>query len=105
MLVQQYVPDGRSLAERIRRDVDRLTDDTPVGILAEYLSTTRVSSELFKSAKRFADLAYAQVVTPPNELPSDMKSMLAVLMDFFGLSRQQLFGSVKDAQLRLGTEG
>lgn len=101
VLVQQYLPEGRALSDKMRRDVLRLAEDAPVAILAEYFSGTRASSDLFRLAKSFSQTAYMCNVLAPVDLSADLKSVLAILSDFFGLNRQQVFGAAGDPQLAL----
>jgi hypothetical protein len=91
MLIEQYVPDGRFLAERMRRDLFRASEAAPVGILAEYFAGTRLSSDLFRLAKLFSKYASERSFHPATELVPEVKSILGVLTDFFGLNRGQIF--------------
>lgn len=100
MLIEQYVPDGRFVADRMRRDLLRLSEDAPVGILAEYFAGTRLSSELFRLSKLFSTHGYARILALPKDLTSELKSILGVLSDYFGYSRAQIFGAIAEIPIR-----
>jgi hypothetical protein len=87
-LIEQYVPEQRMLAPRIREQLGRELDAIPTKLLAEYVAKQSVSQDLFSVAKELEAAAYKTVFVPPHALSPSVKGMLGVLLDFWEMDRK-----------------
>lgn len=89
-LIEQYTPEQRMLAPRIRERLGKELDAIPTKALAEYFAKPSVSQELFSVAKELESAAYRTTFVFPQELPATAKGMIGLFLDFWGLDRKSL---------------
>jgi hypothetical protein len=87
-LVEQYVPEQRVLATRIREGLRKELEAIPTKILAEFFAKQSVSHNLFNIAKELEAAAYSATFVPPTALSVASKAILGVLLDFWGMDRR-----------------
>lgn len=64
--------------------------DYPAEILAEYFYKPSSMKILFEAAKKFDDLAYSEDVAYPYQISPELRAVLGLLCDFFGLDRKSI---------------
>lgn len=94
-LIEQYAPEQRALAPRIRARLGKDLDAIPTKALAEYFSKQSVSRELFSVAKELDAAAYKTVFVSPQTLPAQVKGMIGVLLDFWEIDRKSFLHSAE----------
>jgi hypothetical protein len=92
-LIEQYAPEQRMLAPRIRERLGKELDAIPTKALAEYFSKQSVSQELFSVAKQLEAAAYKTAFVSPQALPATAKWIMGVLLDFWEIDRQKFLHS------------
>jgi hypothetical protein len=88
-LIEQYAPEHRALAPRLKERFGKELDAIPTKLLAEYISKQSVLQELFSVAKEFDGAAYSSAFVSPQVLSPSAKGMLGVLLDFWELDRRR----------------
>jgi len=74
-------------------DIKKSLNAIEIDILKDYFSKNEIIKSVFKSAIAFEKHAFNRVLTPPNELEADLKSNIAVMLDYFKINRKQFFGA------------
>jgi hypothetical protein len=92
-LIEQYAPEQRMMAPRIRDRFIKELDNIPTKILAEYFARPIVSQDLFSVAKEFDAAAYQTVFVIPQVLSAGAKGILGVLLDFWEMDRKPFLNS------------
>jgi hypothetical protein len=87
-LIEQYAPEHRMLAPRIRERLWKELDAIPTKSLAENFAKQSVSQDLFLVAKELESAAYRNAFIGPQTLSPTAKGMLGVLLDFWELDRK-----------------
>ncbi len=87
-LIEQYVPEHRTLAPRIKERLGKDLDSIPTKLLAEHFVKQSVSQDLFVVAKELEGAAYNSAFVAPQALSPIAKGMLGVLLDFWELDRK-----------------
>lgn len=87
-LIEQYVPENRMLAPRIKERLGKDLDSIPTKLLAEHFVKQSVSQDLFLVAKELEGAAYNSAFMAPQALSPLAKGMLGVLLDFWDLDRK-----------------
>lgn len=64
-------------------------------ILGEFFSKTATIKDLFKSAREIEQLAFALQFISPQNIPLHLRSILFVLLDYFGIDRMKFVDSFK----------
>lgn len=62
-----------------------------ISILTEYFSKVETTKDIFKWSKHFENLAFQHKLISPNELDSDLKSTLVIMLDYFKINRKKYF--------------
>jgi hypothetical protein len=108
-LIEQYAPEQRMLAPRIRERLGKELDAIPTKLLAEYFAKQSVSQELFSVAKELEAAAYKAAFVAPPALSAAAKGLLGVLLDFWELDRKSFLlppevneATATSAELRKG---
>jgi len=70
---------------------DEQVKQLPVEIIAEFVVKNGQGRALFDLARSFECSAFAREIVKPSDLPTDQKSFLGALLDFFGIDRKQFF--------------
>lgn len=78
-------------ANRAMSTVLEASESMHVDVLGQHFSNNRVSSRLFEQARAFEHEAYKREVGQPDDLVQELKSTLAVLVDFLGIDRRRFF--------------
>lgn len=89
-LIDQYAPEQRHLAIRIKEGLNRELESIPTNVLAEYFAKQSVSQELFSVAKELEAAAYSSASVPPNTLSPSAKGIIGVLLDFWDMDRKAI---------------
>lgn len=71
--------------------INKAIDDTNVDSLKEFFTRQEIIKNLFKVSIKFENLAYAKSITHPNFLDPELKNILAILIDYFDISRKKFF--------------
>lgn len=87
-LIEQYVPEHRMLAPRIKERLGKELESIPTRLLADYFVKQSVSQDLFSIAKELEGAAYSNAFVAPSSLGPMAKGMLGVLLDFWELDRK-----------------
>ncbi|OFK02367.1 hypothetical protein HMPREF2880_02540 [Neisseria sp. HMSC067G11] len=80
------IPNGAGIANQIREHLETGFNDDKFGILSDYFSRIDVSKNLFHLARTFEQLAMSKIFVHHSS-NIDVKSMLFLLLDFWGISR------------------
>lgn len=91
-LLVRFFPEHKGTAASMRNQASEVLASVPARALAEFFSRQDVASRLFKLALEFERAAYAQTVMSPRDMSADQKSVLGVILDFFGLPRERFLG-------------
>lgn len=76
--------------ETLRDEFDRQVSEYRAEILGEYFAKTETLKNLFDTARLFDELAYAKTLLRPNEIPSELKSIIGLLCDLLHLDRREI---------------
>lgn len=91
--IEQYAPEQRMLAPRIRERLGKELDAIPTKALAEYFGKQSVSQDLFSVAKELEAAAYKTTFVAPQALAPTVKGMIGVLLDFWEMDRKSILQS------------
>lgn len=69
-------------------DIKKSLDTTEMDILKEFFSKAETTKNIFKWSKDYEQLAFSRILKKPSELDSDVKGVLAVMLDFFKINRK-----------------
>jgi len=72
-------------------NLDRQFNAIPVEIVAEFITKPLIAQNLFRYAKELESLAYARELNEPDNLPTAIKAVFGMLLDFSGLQRRDYF--------------
>ncbi|WP_085857883.1 hypothetical protein [Rhizobium sp. TAL182] len=97
-LVDQYAPEMRGLGSKIRRGVESDLEAVQTHIPAEYFGRPSTAQSLYNIARELENAAFLTSFRSPNDLSVDAKSMLSVLLDFWGMDRSCFFLNLKGAE-------
>jgi len=75
-------------------------EDNPTHILKEYFSKTDNSKSIFQYAKDLENIGFKVNFTYPGDLDAPLKSVLAVMLDYFSVERVKFFNLKHDAAKR-----
>lgn len=103
-LIEQYVPEHRMLAPRIKEQLGKELDSIPTKLLAEYFVKQSVSQDLFLVAKELEGAAYNSVFAAPQTLSPIAKGMLGVLLDFWELDRKSFLLTLNTDDAPIATD-
>lgn len=98
-LIEQYAPEHRILAPRIRERVGQELEAIPTKPLAEYFAKQSVSHDLFSVARELEGAAYKSVFVSPHDFSPAAKGVLGVLLDFWELERRSFLLNSSAADL------
>lgn len=90
-LAEQYLPDGKAAAHRIREGIKRDFADLRTSILAEYFSRASAAQSLFQAARELEAAAYRIVDIRPAQLSVGTQSLIGVLLDYWHIDRTRFF--------------
>lgn len=71
--------------------IKKIVDEIDVEILKEYFSKQDIIKNLFKWAISFEKLAFSKDLTLPNDIDIELKSIIAVLLDYYKINRKSFF--------------
>lgn len=71
--------------------IKQIVDEIEIDILKEYFSKQDVIKNLFKLAIQFEKLAFSRVLASPNSIDTELKSIIAMFLDYFKLNRKNYF--------------
>jgi hypothetical protein len=90
-LIEQYTPRGRELSSILRKNVSVAFDQIQVEVLKEYYNRPEVTRNLFANARKFEQLAYQRQFTTPNQIETELQSIIGVTLDFSEIERKTFF--------------
>ncbi|MEH1998530.1 MAG: hypothetical protein V7L00_07200 [Nostoc sp.] len=88
-LVEQYANGGRTISNQVRASIRRHLSEIPANILGEYFSKVDVGKKLFEIAVEFEHFSMKKSFSPHTIASIELRSMLACLLDFWGIDRVQ----------------
>lgn len=71
--------------------IKSIIDNSDVDILKEFFSRQDVIKNLFRLSLKFESLAFSQIIMKPNDLEPELKSIIAIFIDYFDLNRKKFF--------------
>ncbi|MDD4111394.1 MAG: hypothetical protein PHS54_07665 [Clostridia bacterium] len=72
-------------------EIKKSLDTTEMDILKEFYSKAETTKKIFSWAKNFEQLAFSQLLKKPSELDSEIKGVLAIMLDFYKINRKEYF--------------
>ncbi|WP_200976478.1 hypothetical protein [Echinicola sp. 20G] len=72
-------------------EIKKALDTTEMDILKEFFSKAETTKKIFSWAKAFEELAFSRQFKKPLELDSEIKSVLAIMLDFYKINRKEYF--------------
>lgn len=91
------IPNGTGIANQIREHIEIGFKDDRFEILSDYFSRVDISNNLFNLARTFEQLAMNKIFIHHSS-NIDVKSMLFLLLDFWGISRTKFENSSSSQQ-------
>ena len=88
-IAKQLIPENQAV--NLNNQIQTLYNSIPVNIISEYYTKNDVSKNLFKNAKEFEKLAYNRNFRSPNILDNELKSIISISLDYFGIERKSFF--------------
>jgi hypothetical protein len=76
---------------KLDTQIKLLYDAIPANIVAEYFTRNEVSKNIFKCAKEFEKHAYLKTFASPNLIDNELKSIISISLDYFGIDRKTFF--------------
>jgi hypothetical protein len=92
-LIENYAEDGKGLSNRLKHRVEADFQSVDVAALAEFFSRGSVAANLFNVARELEKAAFSRNFIVPSVLTVESQSLLAVLVDWWGLDRHKLFNA------------
>lgn len=71
--------------------IKKLIDDIEVDILKEFFSKQEIIKNLFKWAIHFEKLGYSKNLIHPNNIDTELKSVIAIFLDHYKVNRKAFF--------------
>jgi len=71
--------------------IKKSLETTEMDVLKEYYSKADTTKNIFRWALQFEQLAFQNVPTPPNNLESELKGTIAIMLDYFKINRKEFF--------------
>jgi hypothetical protein len=72
-------------------EIKKSLETTDMDIFTEYFSKVETTKNIFRWAVTFEDFAFRKEIPIPNSLDANLKGTLAIMLDFFGISRKDFF--------------
>src|SRR5665648_117236 len=72
-------------------EIKKSLDTTEMDILKEYFSRSETTKNIFKWSLAFERLAFQKGIVLPKDLDVELKGTLAIMLDFFKISRKEYF--------------
>jgi len=69
--------------------LDSELESDSVNMLSEFLASTSTSNKLFITGKYYLELSFNRSICSPKDIPSEYKSFLFILLDYFGFERKK----------------
>jgi hypothetical protein len=89
-LTRKYVENGAAAAKQIEHGFYGDANQIPAEIIADYVTRVASSDALFNVAREIDSAAWASELPSFDALSTEAKSLLGVVMDFNGISRQKI---------------
>ncbi|MFZ5972539.1 MAG: hypothetical protein ACOYXA_13195 [Bacteroidota bacterium] len=77
----------------VRNNFLKLYDSIPVDILKDYFSKNDNTKKLFTQAKNLENHTYSRVFTNPNNIDSELKGLISLVLDFHSIERNKFFNA------------
>jgi len=78
----------------VRNNFLKLYDSIPVDILKDFFSKNENSKKMFHQSKGLEAFAYNRIFVSPNELDSEFKGLISIILDYHSIDRSKFFNSV-----------
>lgn len=78
-----------------KKRIDETCSTPEMKILSEYFSRTSVITELFKNACHLEKIAFAKNLVKFEEIPSSIKALVLVVVDYIGIDRKAFLEAIK----------
>ncbi|PHR43406.1 MAG: hypothetical protein COA32_16300 [Fluviicola sp.] len=72
-------------------EIKQSLDSGEMDFLKEFYSKTETTKNIFSWSKSFESLAFQKTLKSPNDLETELKGTLAVMLDFFQINRKNFF--------------
>jgi hypothetical protein len=89
-LVRQHVSNGGSIAAQVERGFDQQAARVPAEIIADYVARLSNTDGLYTVARELERNAYKIDITHYDALSAEARSLLGVILDFHGTSREKI---------------
>ena len=93
---------GQSSA--VRNSFFKLYESIPVDVLKEFFSKNDNSKKLVLQAKGLESLAFNRTFNNPNEIESELKGIVSIILDFHAIDRNKFFNSFSPKVEQLGLD-
>lgn len=89
-LVRQHAPNGNSVARQVEKGFEEQASEVPAEIIGEFVARLSSADVLFASARELERNAYRLDMVHYDDMSIEARSLLGVLLDFHGLSREKV---------------
>lgn len=89
-LARQFAPNGNAVARQIQTRFEETAKLLPVELISEFVAKVGTTDSLYKAARELHRAAHKKVMPRFDDLSVEAKSVLGVLVDYFGVSRTNL---------------
>jgi len=96
-LARKYIENGNAAAKQIEHGFYGEAEHIPAEIIAEYVARISTSDALFNTAREIAWASTSRVLPSFDRLSTEAKSLLGVVLDFNGISREKIALAWTDA--------
>src|SRR5690606_32378860 len=69
--------------------IKTLIDSNDVELLKDFFSRQEIIKNLFKMSLQFEELAYSKITIKTDQLEPEVKSIIAIFLDYFGINRKR----------------
>jgi len=89
---------GPRASNQFYKSLDSIQDD----MFREFFARNENANNLFLWARKFENIGFSKTITVPDEIDSQLKGVLAILIDYCGIERKRFFSAFEsNAQLDL----
>ena len=101
-MIREFAPNGKAIAEKVRRGLTESMEDIPAEDLAEIIAKMSRDQCLFDAARSLEQAAYSPDIPTFDQLPHPAQSYLGSVLDFAQIERKrfrQSWSNVEDVTL------
>lgn len=89
-LIERYAPNGRAVAQSVSQSIRSDYSKIPAEIISDHILKSLRTDGLFRVARSLELRAFSEELLGFDDLPSEDKSFLGVLLDFSGIDRSSV---------------